>query len=499
MYKLPFLSALALLALPAAGSAAIVINEINYDPYGGDNSTNAEWVELHNTDSTPVDLSNWTLAAGSFSLFTFPASSTIQGNGFVVVQYGETSRFVTYYKGGVDPSIVYNFALTGTVGSKMGNSGSTLTLKDSGANTVDTVAYQIVAPWPLTTAPRNTKSNGLTLELLDPATDNSDGANWAVSASPSGTPGRWNSSAGLWYTGAGRNIVSPGSSDNVTISISPQSSGTISSVEAFVAKGSGSSSYSPVALTEAGGIYTGSLGLSADKTLVKYYFLITGSQGQQVSYPFLAPLVPESFFVDSAPPAATDIVINEIMVNPKGADNDTNSEFIEWVNQSDNPIDISGYIGGREFTDPYWTIVPEGTVLAPRGQAGSFVVLAGRPSLLPVLDPAVTVVDFAWTPAVSILVNTANTNVFYARPNDFHWNDVWTDLTLTPVSRVTYYLASGGVASNGWPNSVDGKSYELTDPTTDNTVGSNWTNSPGDGGTPGAINTVADVSDWAIY
>ena len=497
-----FSSVLAYCTIPMFASGAVVINEINYDPYGTDNATNAEWVELYNTDATSVDLTGWTMTAGTFEPFSFPDSSSIAGHGFALIKYGETHTIQSYYKDGVDPSIFFDFTITGAAGSKLSNGNATvIALKDATNTTVQSVNYKNSGSvdWPDNTGTRNAKSSGLTFELTDPTSDSSVGTNWAICKSPSGTPGRWNSAAGVWYTNALRNITNPTPSDDVIISIDTDSTNPVSTVEAFLAVGSGSSTYNPVTLSQTGSTYSANLGKFADNTVLSYYFKITGSNGETVFYPFLAPQITEQFIVASALPAASDIVINEIGLNPQGADNSAGSEFLELRNQSLNPIDISGYIVGRFLTDPYWNIVPRGTILQPRGEAGSYFVYAGRKELMPSLNPAVTVADFGWTVGVSILTNSNTGGAFYARANDMNWNDDWTNLTLTPVSTLSYLIAAtGGTGQNGWPNTTDGFTWELTDPTADPTVGSNWSQSLAIGGTPGEDNSTASVSDWSV-
>lgn len=496
MRKLLFCSVLALLAVPKVSSAAIVINEIMYDPVGNDNDSNTEWVELYNTDSTPVNLEGYTVKAGSFDLFTFPAGATIAGNGYVVLQFWAPEEFSADYKGGVDPAIVYRLT-AGTVGSKLGNgaAGATITVRDAADNVVNAVNYRREAPWPKpwfgeASSPNPGANNtGLTIELVDPLADNTDGNNWRVSLAPSGTPGKWNSAAGTWYTDSVRNIQFPKPADTVTISIKPESTKTITSVQGFVAQGTGSTTYTPVPMTEAGGTWTGTLGNFPDKTLVKYYIEITDSDGGKAFFPSLAPRLPQAFMVANQMPTTSEIVINEIMVNPQGTDNRTNSEYIEFYNPTSNDIDLSYYVVGRLFTDMYWNRISEGTILS----AGGYVVVAGRGELLSGIPSSVPVVDFMWPDGVSVLAN-GGTTLFVASPNALTWNDLWTALNVTPLHHLD-------IKSNadGWPTIADGRSLELTNPANDPNVGASWANSLEVHGTPGLPNSTASVSDWSVY
>ena len=70
----------------------------------------------------------------------------------------------------------------------------TLTLLRADGSTADTVTYG-GAGWPVPTA-------GQSLELTNPAADNNDGANWALSANPGGQPGAANGGAVVTAPGA---------------------------------------------------------------------------------------------------------------------------------------------------------------------------------------------------------------------------------------------------------------------------------------------------------
>ncbi|MBN2316948.1 MAG: lamin tail domain-containing protein, partial [Sedimentisphaerales bacterium] len=87
-HQRPRFSALYLLAsvfilLTSVCKADIVINEIHYDP---DVKTEAvEFIELYNTEMTPIDLSGWYFSNGLS--YEFPAGSTISPRGYIIVAY----------------------------------------------------------------------------------------------------------------------------------------------------------------------------------------------------------------------------------------------------------------------------------------------------------------------------------------------------------------------------------------------------------------------------
>ena len=110
------------------GSANVVINELLPNPDGTD--TGSEYVELYNAGASAVDVSGWTLWAGTSSLSKkaeIPGGTLIPAGGFLVL--GES---------GVSAANV----VTGTL--SLGNassSGDAVALRDDFGDTVDTVVY----------------------------------------------------------------------------------------------------------------------------------------------------------------------------------------------------------------------------------------------------------------------------------------------------------------------------------------------------------------------
>jgi hypothetical protein len=67
----------------------IVINEVELNPPGNDNSNSViEWVELYNPTSSSVDLDGWTLSStGGSRTDTFELSGSIKANGYYVFEH----------------------------------------------------------------------------------------------------------------------------------------------------------------------------------------------------------------------------------------------------------------------------------------------------------------------------------------------------------------------------------------------------------------------------
>jgi hypothetical protein len=164
---------LASIVCALSSRAEIIINEIHYDP---DVKTElVEFIELYNTGSAAVDLSNWNVTDAVD--FTFPAGTSINANGYVVVSQNPT-QFNAKFQ---------NTALGPWAGS-LNNEGDQIVLRDQTGLVIDRVDYQREFPWPVVGDPP-----GFSIELANPAFDNDLGGNWR----PSGvgpTPGARNNS-----------------------------------------------------------------------------------------------------------------------------------------------------------------------------------------------------------------------------------------------------------------------------------------------------------------
>ena len=173
----------AILGLASAGAFAadppprVVINEIMYHP--ADPNPLAEFVELHNAEAVPVDLSGWRFAEGI--AFTFPEGAVILPGGYLVL-CADQDIFDAVYGAGLP--------VAGRYDGRLSNSGEELLLLDASGRKVQEIHYLDELPWP-------PEADGLgpSLELVDPALDVDDPYSWKAAAGGP-TPGRVNSAAG---------------------------------------------------------------------------------------------------------------------------------------------------------------------------------------------------------------------------------------------------------------------------------------------------------------
>ena len=159
----------------------LVINEIMYHPAAPD----ASFVEIFNTSaSTAFDLSNYRLEGTGF---VFPEGSVINPNSYAVVAKNKTA-FASAYGASIP--------VNGEYPGQLSNGGETLRLVKPGATpaqdtVIDWVRFDNQPPWP-----GAADGYGPSLQLIDPAQDNSRVGNWAASTTNAPvrcTPGTANS------------------------------------------------------------------------------------------------------------------------------------------------------------------------------------------------------------------------------------------------------------------------------------------------------------------
>ncbi|HSF89594.1 MAG TPA: lamin tail domain-containing protein [Saprospiraceae bacterium] len=164
----------------------VVINEISYNP-PETNTDSLEFLEIFNAGNAMVNIGGWYFLEGIED--TFPDIDLQPGDYYVIAFNAQAMLNV------------YGIVVDEWESGALSNGGELISLADALGNVVDSVRFDDSDPWP--TEP---DGNGPTLELIDSALDNNDGANWQFSGAGtgviingfevSGTPGAENSSGG---------------------------------------------------------------------------------------------------------------------------------------------------------------------------------------------------------------------------------------------------------------------------------------------------------------
>jgi len=129
------------------------INEVFPNPEGSDESE--EWIELYNSSSSDVDLSNWQLqdGAGKITTYTIPSTTKILANGYLVFKRPETKIILNNDgdrislltpDGKIIDSVVFTNAPLGQSYSKINNTNWSwsATPTPAAANVIRTVTKQ---------------------------------------------------------------------------------------------------------------------------------------------------------------------------------------------------------------------------------------------------------------------------------------------------------------------------------------------------------------------
>ncbi len=146
--------------------SSLVINEFMYNNPSTDDY---EFLEIFNAGAVPVQMEGYRLTTGV--TFTFP-NYTLSPGSYVVVAI-DSAKF----------RMAFNVtAFQWNTGQALNNTGELITLVNLTDAVMDTVRYSATAmPWP-----NSANGGGPSVQLCDPSSDNSNGANWAASATATG-------------------------------------------------------------------------------------------------------------------------------------------------------------------------------------------------------------------------------------------------------------------------------------------------------------------------
>jgi len=426
----------------------VVLNEIHYNPAS---STDVEeFIELVNADAVAVDLGGWRVAEFGSPGCSFPAGTLLQPGAFVVCAKDPAALLA---------ATGYQAAFSWGTNDSLSNGGEPVALLNAAGAVVDRVVYGDAPPWP--NGSGGPDGFGPSLELINPAVDNAVGSAWRASTTTNGTPGAPNST----YSDApvvaselpGRGSVILGLT-TVEITFSEAVTGVeaddleVNGVPATGVTGEGAGPYVFTVQDPLLGV--------VDVTLA------SGAIADLAGTPFPG----DTWLYFSSLPR---IVLNEIHYHPApdavAAGEEAESlQFLELVNLEATAVDLSGYA----LAEGVELLFPAGTTLAP----GGFLVVAADAAFLAahVTIPASAQV-LSWT--AGDLSNNGEA---------IELSDAYGHV----IDRVTYN------DKGEWTDQPDGKgpSLELVNPALANDEGGAWQASTVANGTPGAPNSVLQVS-----
>ena len=151
----------------------LVINEIMYNSPGADE----EWVELHNSTETEIDLEGWKLldSNADHTPIEITAGYSIPANGYFTIKVATDGNFP------------FTPDFDGSGSFALNNGGDVVRLYNADGVLVDFVEYDDGGDWP-----SQPDGDGPSLSLIEPDLDNSLGESWTASSHDGGSPGAYN-------------------------------------------------------------------------------------------------------------------------------------------------------------------------------------------------------------------------------------------------------------------------------------------------------------------
>ena len=167
----------------------LTINEIMYAPLSGQ----AEWIELYNPSSFPVDVSEWTLsdmrdATGKANVFSIAMNPIqIEPGGYAVI--GSDSTILSLFPSLRAQQRNSRVIILNRTSLSLNNEGDDVIITDLVGTTIDSVRYS-----PSWHNPDITDVTGISLERINPKLPSTDRRNWSSCVEEvGGTPGCQNS------------------------------------------------------------------------------------------------------------------------------------------------------------------------------------------------------------------------------------------------------------------------------------------------------------------
>lgn len=255
-------------------------------------NTALEFIEIHNPDSSAVDLSGWAITSGVD--YTFPSGTSLAAGGYLVISANPTAL-----KSGNSAAASATVLGPWKTSAKLSNNGEKITLSKPGSTAgtftaVDTVTYADEGDWAVRTRDSlggwswvtGANGNNRSFERRNPKLLTNTGQNWAASTAAGGSPGAINSvfssNVAPLITGMKHAPAVPKSTESVKISatltdeLAASSSSLVATLYWRNATSSSPGAFQSAAMTNDGsGLFTATLAAQADKTIVEFYISAT--------------------------------------------------------------------------------------------------------------------------------------------------------------------------------------------------------------------------------
>ena len=305
----------------------IVIDEIMADPDPQVGLPNNEWIELKNTSAFSINLKGWKLGS-PLALSGEMPNYILQPDSFVIIC---TSSAVAALS-------AFGSAISVTSFPSLANSGQVVSLYSSAGQTIHSVAYS--SSWYQNVLKAN---GGWTLEMIDTKNPCSGMSNWKASIDNSGgTPGRKNSIDGINKDQASPKLLRAFALNNSSVALVFDE--PLDSLKAATAANySFGNGFTPVSAAAVAPLFntvniTVNTAINANTIYTVTAANVTDCAGNNIGS---ANTARYGLAQDAD---SLDIVINEILYNPKP----TGADYVELYNRSKKIVDLSHiYIANR--------------------------------------------------------------------------------------------------------------------------------------------------------
>ncbi len=306
----------------------VIISELMADPAPQIGLPTNEWVELRNTSATAINLLGWRIADAAGQSGAMPAYNLLPDS-FVIICTGSA----------VTAMNIFGPTITVTSFPSLDNTGDVIYLRSLQNKIIHTVNY--TDGWYQNELK---KDGGWSLEMIDTKNPCSGFNNWKASIDlKGGTPGKKNSVDAVNADAAAPQLIRAFASDSVNITLvfdEPLDSTAAASTTAYlISDGIGA----PQSVTVAAPVFDKvNLKLNTPLLRNKVYTVkvtaVTDCKGNTITNKNTV-RVGLSEVAD-----ITDIVINEILFNPKN----NGTDYVEIYNRSNKIIDLKQtYIANR--------------------------------------------------------------------------------------------------------------------------------------------------------